>query len=152
MKCFSRHLLAAGLLVCSLHAGAACSVEIAALSFGSYDTLTPAPNTSTSTVTVVCSGTAGQAVSYVIALEGTSTPTRSLRSPAGGVLNYNLYQDVNYTTVWGNGQGNTPAFPDAYTLSAASNTRSYTVYGRIPARQNVAAGLYTDAVNVTVNF
>jgi spore coat protein U-like protein len=37
-------------------------------------------------------------------------------------------------------------------LIVGSNISSYTVYGRIPAGQDAAAGTYLDTIVVTVNY
>jgi spore coat protein U-like protein len=63
-------------------------------------------------------------------------------------LNYALYQDAGYNTVWGNVAGSW------LTTTAATNkqARTYTVYGQIPGGQDEPAGSYTDTVVATVNF
>jgi spore coat protein U-like protein len=63
-------------------------------------------------------------------------------------LTYELYQDSNRTTVWGN-SGAGLLSPAAAPSKAA---RNFTVYGRVTANQDVAAGSYSDTVLATVNF
>ncbi len=63
-------------------------------------------------------------------------------------LSYELYQDTGRTTVWGN--SGTALFSAGSAPSKAP--RTFTVYGRIPAAQDVPAGAYADTVIATVNF
>jgi spore coat protein U-like protein len=69
---------------------------------------------------------------------------------AGGAdfLTYELYQDTTHTTVWGTGAA------AGLTIVAAPSKapRTFTVYGRVAAGQDVAAASYTDTVVATINF
>jgi spore coat protein U-like protein len=63
-------------------------------------------------------------------------------------LTYELYKDAAYSTVWGNTVGtglDTGAAPNR-------NPRNFTVYGSVPAAQDVTVGSYADTVVATVNF
>lgn len=74
------------------------------------------------------------------------TPVRKMANGAD-LLTYNLYQNNGYTTVWGCDSSN------QYSYTASNNGwQNLTVYGVIPAGQDVPAGSYTDTVTVTVNF
>jgi spore coat protein U-like protein len=65
-------------------------------------------------------------------------------------LDYNLFLDANRTTIWGDGTGGSsrsgPIMPPLLTQVTV------TVYTRIPARQNVRVGHYTDSITATINF
>ena len=153
MKSYSRQWVTAALLMWSLKAaGAVCSLESVTLSFGRYDPLSSSATSSTGNIAVICSGTTGEIVSYSVALEIPVGATRSMRTLSGRVLNYTLYTKPDYATVWGNGQAGTLPLVDSYALPAPSNVRNYPVYGRMPARQDVSAGVYNDIVNITLNF
>lgn len=88
-------------------------------------------------------------VSYTIALDNGQNYTGSSRAmkhaSASDVLRYELYQDPARSTPW-----------DAVsTLTGVGdgNQHSHKVYGRIPGGQTaVAAGSYSDLVQVTVNW
>ena len=97
----------------------------------------------TGTINVSCQAS----TSYSISLSSGSGAysARTLLS-AGNLLNYNLYLDPTRLTIWGDGSAATG------TLSGSGTTGSYTVYGRIPARQNAVVGIYGDIVTVTVAF
>ncbi|TCM19654.1 spore coat protein U-like protein [Novosphingobium sp. PhB165] len=125
-----------------------CTVTATALAFGNYNPLSGTPTDGTSTITVNC--TTG--TSYTVGLNagGTSGATVTTRQMllSTNALNYALYRDSGHTNNWGNTPGtDTPASAPATTTAAA-----LTVYGRIPALQNVPAGSYTDTVTVTVNY
>lgn len=127
---------------------ASCTVSATALTFGSYNPLSSTPLDATSTITVNC--TTG--TSYTVGLNagGTSGATVTTRQmlQSANTLNYSLFRDSGHTNNWGNTPGtDTPASVIATTSAAAT-----TVYGRIPALQNVPAGSYTDTVQVTVNY
>ena len=76
-------------------------------------------------------------------------------------LSYNLYLDTGYTLIFGNGASGTYDITVCYpggtvTCAGATGqsgvTYSGTVYGRLPAGQNVMAGNYTDTLVVTVTY
>lgn len=81
--------------------------------------------------------------------------TRAMHSSNGSdYLNYALYSDAGRTTPWafvaGTGAG-TPA--PTLTISSSTVNQTLTIYGRIPAGQDVAtASDYTDTVTVAVNY
>ena len=122
-----------------------CIIAANTLSFGSYVNST---DDGTGIVTVNCSLT----TPYNIGLNaGTSTgatvTTRKMTGPGGALLNYNLFQDSAHTLNWGNTVGTD-------TVSGIGNgvDQSYTVYGVLPAGQNVPPGSYTDTITATLTF
>lgn len=149
--------IVASLLAASASGAAAvsCSVESAGLSFGSYNPFRGAPNDSVGTISMTCSGSAGNEVVYVMRIgPGSSgSPTsRTMRSASGWTLGYNLYTDPARSLVWGDGTGGTRVLADAFTLRGMGETRRYPVFGRTFERQNVAPGIYTDSLVVSVEF
>lgn len=132
-----------------------CSVSATAVGFGSYDTLSPLNNDATGTITVTCSNTLSLLVSYDILLSRGNAASYSPRhlSSGGNTLNYNLFTNITRTTIWGDGTGGSSKLSDGYLLGVLVPTvRNYTIYGRIPARQNVTSGSYADSITVTVNY
>lgn len=124
------------------------TVSATALAFGTYNPLSATPLDSTSTVTVNC--TTG--TTYTVGLNagttsGATVTTRQMLLSANA-LNYTLYRDTGRTNNW----GNTPGTDTPATATATTTPAALTVYGRIPALQNVPAGNYTDTVTVTVNY
>ena len=62
-------------------------------------------------------------------------------------LTYELYSDSGRTTVWGDTAGNGRDY-----TAASSGWTDLTVYGRIPAGQDVSVDSYADTVVAEVNF
>lgn len=90
-------------------------------------------------------------VSYQITIgKGASTNwSPRILSAAGRTLNYNLYTDLTRLILWGDGSLGSSTSKKAGTCSGAC---SVFVYGRLPGGQSVPAGLYTDQVQVTIDF
>ena len=74
-------------------------------------------------------------------------PQRQMASGAER-LGYQLYSNTGRTAVWGCTAGTESTFTSANSATATVMN----VYGRIPAGQNVAAGSYTDTVQINVTF
>lgn len=132
-----------------------CSLSAVATSFGIYAPFSAVPLDSVGSVTVTCENLVSLLVSYSVQLSpgssGSYTPRR-LNGP-GYQLDYNLYTNAARSGVWGDGSGATNTVNDGYLLGALFPVvRSYNVYGRIPAGQNVAPGSYSDTITVTINY
>lgn len=127
--------------------GLNCSISTTPVAFGDYNVLAAAPKTTTGSVTVQC--TLG--VSIVVTLSRGSSSVFTPRTMRNGaeVLEYNLYRDAAYQTVWGDGTGSTQSYSTLVTLLVPVTV---TVYGHVPAGQNVAAGSYGDSVVATIVF
>jgi len=78
---------------------------------------------------------------------GTYSP-RQMNNSESGLLNYNLYIDGTYATIWGDGTGGTGTVGGTGT----GGTQNYPVYGRAFAGQNVPVGTYTDSILVTIDY
>jgi spore coat protein U-like protein len=140
----SAWLLFCACLALPPRAGAAtCTVSITNVTFAAYDVFSKTKTTSTGKVKVKCNVIA----TYTIALSAGSG-TFSSRVMDGGSyhLDYNLYTNSSHTTIWGDGTSGTS------TVSATSLGATYTVYGMIPALQNVRVGSYSDTITVTVTY
>ena len=138
------------------HAVTNCSVSADPVAFGSYDPLGLSPTESVGNVQVSCTllGVTSLLVSYTILLStgsGSSFMPRKMASGREG-LEYNLYTNANRTTVWGDESAGTAIVRESYLLGLATVTRNYAIYGRLFARQNVPAGVYSDVITVTVNY
>jgi spore coat protein U-like protein len=126
-----------------------CTISTTSVAFGNYNVFTTTPDDSTGTITYRCNSTAAN---ISISLSDGSSTTFSPRTLRKGseVLSYNLYRNAARTQIWGNGTGGT----SVYTQSNPPNNQNVnvTVYGRIPALQDVSAGNYTDTVSAVINF
>lgn len=151
---------------CSLHlsgamAAAICSVSASTLDFGNYDVLSPIPTDSTTTVQVTCERNPPpgvEVVSYTLSLS-TGTGSYAARTMIRGAesLNYNLYADATRSSavVWGNGTAGTVTVGNSLPpLNGQNRTRTatHTIYGRIPAEQDVSVGTFTANVILTMDY
>jgi spore coat protein U-like protein len=126
-----------------------CTISVTSVAFGNYNVFTTTADDSTGTITYRCNSTAAN---ISIALSDGSSSTFSPRTLRKGseVLQYNLYRNAARTTIWGDGTGGT----SVYSLANPPNNSNVnvTIYGRIPAQQDVSAGSYTDTVSAVINF
>ena len=155
--------LAAGALLAAPRAEAAysCSVAVVGVSFGPYDPLVATPDDSAGRLDVTCTnvpGTGVDTVAYGVTLSPGTSGTYAPRQLAAGSarLDYNLYSDSGRSQVWGNGGGGSVPVSGGMKIGPGtgngSRTNRHDVFGRIPARQDVAAGTYGDTIVVTVTF
>lgn len=124
-----------------------CRITLATdLDFGNAGSLTTNRD-QTSTVMLRCPvGT-----SWRLSLNNGSNASgavRRMRSPAGGYINYELYQNSARTQRW----GTSTAEMLAGTGAGEGNPQSQSVYGRVPAQASAPLGTYTDTVIVTLTY
>ena len=118
-----------------------------AVAFGNYDTLSVTPIDATGTISLACT----KGAVAVIALDTSANPThatgttRAMKDAASDYVSYELYSDSSRTAVWKSSGVTEPAAPSKAAVD-------YTVYGRIPAGQDVPANAYSDTVVITVSF
>lgn len=132
-----------------------CTITSSALGFGSYDTLSATPLAGTSTLSFSCSaGVSVGGIPFTVALNkgSGSFATRTMKN-GGNTLNYNLYTTVAHTTIWGDTTMGTATVSSTYPFTNAPPV-VLTVYGLIPAQQNVLAlsSPYQDTITATVTF
>jgi spore coat protein U-like protein len=126
-----------------------CTISTTSVNFGSYNVFSGADLDSTGRVTYNCNATAFNiTVSLSKGGSGTYSPRRM--SKGAEVLSYQLYRNSARTNIWGDGTGGTVVYTRA---DPANNTNvNLTVYGRIPAGQDVSAGTFSDTVVAVINF
>ncbi|HXE80607.1 MAG TPA: spore coat U domain-containing protein [Vicinamibacterales bacterium] len=118
-----------------------------ALDFADYDPTSGTDDDAETTISLRC--TKGTTAEVLISLGG--NPSGGQRRMTGQTLsetlNYDLYTDSSRTSPWGDTAG------AGYDHTAASAAwTDVTVYGRIPAGQDVSVDAYEDTVTATVNF
>jgi spore coat protein U-like protein len=132
-------------LLVHTHAAAAagCSVNTLGVNFGVYDVFSSQPADISGSITVSCAASTGYSVGI-----STGFGSYSVRIMTNGqyTLSYNLFTDAARTSIWGDGTGGTA------TVNATDTGNTYSVYGRVAPRQNVAVGDYNDLVTVTVTY
>ena len=127
-----------------------CKIATTPVNFGSYDVFSGAVQESTGTITVDCKNPEQKPLSIIISINkgssGSFTP-RQMTSTMGDRLSYYLFTDAARTTIWGDGTGGSATVGGTITKNATLNA---TIYGRIPAAQNVSVGAYSDVLTATV--
>ena len=127
-----------------------CSIATTPVGFGVYDPVVAhatAPLDGTGAVIVTCTKGAGTRIDLGLGANATGS-TRRMSAGGANFLAYELYQDTGRTTVWGAGSGAGQTIAGAPSKAA----RTFTVFGRVPAGQDVPAGSYADTVVATINF
>jgi spore coat protein U-like protein len=131
---------------------AACSVSTTPVSFGSYDVLLPGATDATGSISFVCDETPPPDVTVAIGQSPNSggfDPRQMKLTGGTDLLNYNLYTDATYTSIWGDGTGGTVTRSQR---APRNKTITFQVYGRIPPSQDVSAGSYNDTLTVTITW
>ena len=113
-----------------------CAINsTATLDFGSQAIFSSA-TTGQTTLQVQC--TSG--MPYTIGLDqGTgpgATVGNRLMQNGGNTVSYSLYQDSNYTTVWGTTIGT-----DTVSFTGTGSNDAFTIYGRVPPQATPVAGM-----------
>lgn len=152
-------ILSVSMLSFTAHAvTVSCTASVSGLAFGIYNPLSPAADTSTGSLHVTCTGRGrgSQRVSVGVALSAGLSGTFSPRRMFSGAntLDYNIYWSTAYAQVMGDGTGGSySGSAGPFTVyGGSSTTASGTMYGRIPALQDVAPGGYADTILVTVTY
>ncbi len=143
-------LATAALVIAVSGAEAACTITTTAVSFGSYNVFAGSADDGTGQITYRCTGPPTPLVTIQLDKGGsTSFSPRQMRR-GSETLNYNLYLDSTRSTIWGDGTGGT----QTYSRSNPPNGQNInvSVFGRVPAGQDVSAGTYSATVTATIFF
>jgi spore coat protein U-like protein len=135
-----------------------CTASASGIAFGVYNPLSAVANTSTGTLRVTCngSGTGSANVTVNVTLSTGLSGSYATRKLFSGVnaLNYNIYWSTAFNQIIGDGTGGSFAgTAGPFVVPAGgSNLATGTLYGMIPASQDVAPGGYSDVITVTVTY
>jgi len=134
-----------------------CQVSASAITFGAYNPLNASGTAAAGSWTVICNATgAGSAtVAGTLTLStGYSGNYASRYMVSGsGKLYYNIYLTPGYAQIIGNGTAGTYAPSATGTVTAGQAYQvTGTMYGLVPASQDVAPGSYADSIIVTVTY
>jgi spore coat protein U-like protein len=125
----------------------ACTISALPMAFPNYAPSQTTAATAQTTLTVLCTN----GTPYNIGLDaGTgAAATIATRKMTSGTntLNYSLYQNNTYSTVWGNTIGS-----NTETGTGNGLFQTVNVYGQAAALQTVPAGIYTDSITVTLTY
>lgn len=144
---------ATGTIMVSATVASTCTVSANPLSFGMYQ---PGQGSMSASTTFAVRCTRGAPFSIALnAGTGGGSVARRMMSMGASRLQYNLYTTAAHTTVWGDGtlSSATVSGTGRGLMSGAAITQ--TVYGQVPdspANVDLAPGLYTDTVTVTVSY
>jgi spore coat protein U-like protein len=143
-------LATAALVIAVSRAEAACTITTTAVSFGSYNVFAGSADDGTGQITYRCTNPRPPIVT--IQLDKGGSPSFSPRQMRRGTetLNYNLYLDSTRSTIWGDGTGGTQTYSRAN--PPVGQNINLSVFGRIPAGQDVSAGTYSATVTATIFF
>lgn len=131
-----------------------CTIQTTPAAFGHYNPITThatAPLEITSSVTITCSKGMSTTIGLdrglhaAYALDTTRAMKHVVRDE---YLNYELYKDPIHTTLWGTSGAHLVVPP----IAPDTKPRTYLIFGRVPAGQNVSIGDYHDTVVAVVNF
>lgn len=131
---------------------AECTISTTPVAFGTYSPTSATPHNGVGGVRTDCRhNDSPSGISIGTGGSGSYTTRRMINGSSQ--LQYNLFSDASRTTVWGNGSGGTVTVSPPISQSIGQRRiREAVIYGRIPARQNVRAGTYSDTMFVTVSF
>ncbi|HVW54928.1 MAG TPA: spore coat U domain-containing protein [Rhizobiaceae bacterium] len=102
----------------------------------------------TTTISVQCTNTTPYTVGLSVGNgTGATVAIRKMTGAAGATINYSIYRDTARTQVWGN-------TPGTDTVAGTGNgaVQNITAYGRVPAQNTPAPGVYSDVVAITVTY
>jgi len=132
-------------------AHAVCNVTATSVNFGTYDVFVATPDDSTGTITIVCDRNTNPVITSISASpnSGGFNPRKMKLTTGTELLNYNLFTNAARTTIWGDGTAGTSRVSRNLRRNQPVNL---TVYGRIPAGQDVRIGSYSETLTVTITY
>lgn len=134
-----------------VHAAAACTVTVANINFGNVDVLPGTAFTVTGSMVVSCTGLNSNGTYRFCANIGSGANfSGAQRQMKAGVnsLNYDLYQDATFSTLWGSWQTgfDTKGLQSDITASGTTINTSIPIYAKLfPSQQTAATGSYSSA-------
>lgn len=124
-----------------------CSVSSSGIVFSAYNSQTKAAVDGTGTITVTCTGT-GSSNNLSINLVGGNSGSCTARQMRSGTnsLNYQVFRESARVNNWCDGASRLDISIDFTT--GATQTRSYTMFGRVVSGQNPPFGSYSDSLTI----
>lgn len=137
-------------LACTL---CSCSATATDINFGTYDPTSSTPSDTSGTVMVNCTGLVSLFGSVDISSSAGSSGNAAQRTlrQSTNTLNYNVYVNGARTIVFGDGSAGTQKISTPLNGLLIFGQSAF-IYGRIPARQWARAGIYSDAVVITITY
>jgi spore coat protein U-like protein len=118
------------------------------VSFGAYNVLDPNPNINgVGSITIHCQGGPNGPIDVSLSAGHSHSYGARVMTSGRNSLDYNLYTNTARTVVWGDGSGG------SHTQTASKNGETtLSIFGKIPAAQDVGVGVYSDDITAIVNF
>lgn len=128
--------------------GANCQwqVEPTALAFGAYSVFGTSNLTTATNFTFRCTPNQYARLMLSQGSSGVFVPSRLMNG-----VPYNIYLDAGGTQIWGDGSGGGVAY-DVYNSTPQNKVFTDSMYGIVPAGQDLAAGTYTDTVFAVLGY
>jgi spore coat protein U-like protein len=140
------------ILLVALHipafAATRCAISsITSVDFGTYNVFsTLSNNHGIGSITIDCQDGVSNLLITLSRGQSNTYVLRTMKS-GGNSLGYNLYTSAARNVVWGDGTG------ASNTMTVNKNgTTTLSVFGQIPAGQDVAVGTYSDNITTIINF
>lgn len=136
----------------------ACSFATTNLNFGIYNPLESHALESVATLTVSCQllSQGAEKVTYSLGIQPGNSGNFASRFMSNGPerLYYNIYLDPTRTQVWGDGSGGSSNASGGFLLNQpnVAQLSQFSLYGRIPALQDVSAGSYQDTLVCVLTY
>ena len=127
---------------------ATCTITTTDMNFGSYNSTQASSTLAQATITATCSSGTNATVSLNSGANSGGGLQRKLKTSGNQVLDYNIFTDGDYGTVWGDGTGATVSIG----LDSNGTPETLTAYGAIPPNQSVPVGNYADVVTATITY
>jgi spore coat protein U-like protein len=140
-------------LLVSVTVNSTCAVSAGSLSFPAYY-----PGRGSVVGNTVLSVQCSRGSPFSVAMDGGTgggSVAQRLMTNGAFSLQYNLYTSAAHTTVWGDGTAGSAVVAGTGRGMAGNQVVAETVYGQLPdalQNQQIAPGLYTDTIRVTVNY
>jgi spore coat protein U-like protein len=134
------------LMLCVEKSYAACSISSNNFAFGAYNPLSGGIKTSSANIGISCTATTNVTLQLSPGNSGNFASRYMLKGSEQ--MNYNIYLDVGMNSIFGDGSSGT----SQYTGVAGTSPTNVTIYGKIPAGQNISVGQYNDTINIQIFF
>ncbi|RPJ83493.1 MAG: SCPU domain-containing protein, partial [Acidobacteria bacterium] len=126
----------------------ACTLSITGVAFGAYDVFNTTPLDSTGAVVFECDKQ-DKRIRIILSTGSSGSFAARTMTQGADVLWYNLYIN-GLATIWGDGTAGTGYY---FTNNPPNNRPvTVTIYGRVPAGQDVRRGPYADMIQVQIDF
>ena len=119
------------------------------MAFGNYNPLLFSNHDAQTSMNIRCTGTGSVLMETRLGPGQTGGVGARVMRNGGASLAYGLYTNGARTTAWGDGTAGTTT--QIVRIRPGSNI-TFQVYGRIPPRQNVPVGLYSDVVVIQLDW